>query len=370
MILLFLLFCLPTILVLLPAFTNFIWKLTVLITEYSHFYIILIIGTLFFYHDSQFSIAILIAFLAVALLASIHYRAFLISNTLENSLNDAFSYNYQSQNRAYSIPKLFYNTVKLQSPITITYDEINELKLQLYQNKSTKRQPCVIVVHGGAWDSGNYEQLPELNTILANENITVAAINYRLAPNYKFPAPIEDLTKAVAFLKTNSKNFNINPDNIFLLGRSAGGQISLCTGCILGKEAIKGIIAYYTPADLVWGYAAPGNPWILDSRKVLENYLGGTYNEVPENYTNATASNIVSYNTPPVLMIHGKRDEMVAYDHNTRLIKHLKKWEIPHFLVTLPWATHGGDYNILGPMGQISSFATLHFIKGLCNKQN
>jgi acetyl esterase/lipase len=59
----------------------------------------------------------------------------------------------------------------------------------------------VVVIHGGGWDTGNRRQLPELNSWLARAGYAVASLDYRLAPEHAYPAPVEDVRDAIAFLK-------------------------------------------------------------------------------------------------------------------------------------------------------------------------
>ena len=87
--------------------------------------------------------------------------------------------------------------------------------------------PLVIVVHGGSWESGDNKQLPELNSYLAHKGFNVAAITYRLAPQYKSPAPSEDVHDAIQYFIQHAARYKIDTNNIVLLGRSAGGQIVL-----------------------------------------------------------------------------------------------------------------------------------------------
>jgi len=52
----------------------------------------------------------------------------------------------------------------------------------------------------------------------------------------------------------------------------------------LHDKSIKGVIDFYGPADMVWGYAIRSNPLIMDSRKVMEDYIGGPYAKIPQKY--------------------------------------------------------------------------------------
>jgi acetyl esterase/lipase len=144
--------------------------------------------------------------------------------------------------------------------------------------------PCIIVVHGGSWSSGDSKQLPELNSFLAAKGFNVAAINYRMAPKYQTPAPVEDIKQALAYLTKHAGELHIDTNKFVLLGRSAGAQIALLAAYTLHDKRIKGVIDFYGPADMVWGYSIPSNPLIMDSRKVMERYIGGSYKQVPAKY--------------------------------------------------------------------------------------
>src|SRR5690606_151850 len=116
-------------------------------------------------------------------------------------------------------------------------------------------RPCVVVIHGGSWAGGNNKQLPELNSYLAISGYNVISINYRLVPLTTYPAPIEDVAAAIRFLKMNADNLRLDTSRIVLLGRSAGGQIALDAAYSIPDPSIKGVISYYGPTDMVWGYS-------------------------------------------------------------------------------------------------------------------
>lgn len=232
--------------------------------------------------------------------------------------------------------------------------------------RSSKR-PCIIVIHGGSWSSGDARQLPGLNSVLAPEGYNVAAINYRLAPRYRSPAPVEDVAAALTYLRLHADALCIDTTGFVLLGRSAGAQIALLAAYTLPPattgNGIKGVISYYGPADMVWGYSLPASPLVMDSRKVMRDYLGGPYDKVPGNYAASSPIEFAVSRAVPTLIIHGKNDVLVAYEHSTRLSKKLEASGVPHFLLTLPWATHGCDYILNGPSGQLSTYSVEAFLR-------
>jgi acetyl esterase/lipase len=357
-----------------PAPTNLLWRVSVGVTEYGHIMAVLIVIPFLFIPwwssvTGKVSFAIIV-FASILALTPV-LRALQVAEKLPSELSSVFG-SVDIQSSPLSFKKLFFGNehskVKWE---TVKYATTGhtDLFLDLYKDPSLSGpSPCIIVVHGGAWEGGDSRQLPDLNHYLASKGYIVAAINYRLAPKHHAPAASDDVKNAIAYLKSKAEKFGIDPHCLVVLGRSAGGQVALMAAYTLHDPDIKGAIAFYTPADMVWGYAMPGNPWILDSRKVLENYLGGTYQQVPQNYHQATCLEYVGKNTPPTLMIHGLKDEMVAYEHNVRLKKVLDPAGIKSTIVTLPWATHGCDYNFSGPGGQLSTYAVEYFLKAVCKK--
>jgi dipeptidyl aminopeptidase/acylaminoacyl peptidase len=113
---------------------------------------------------------------------------------------------------------------------------------------------------------------------------------------------------------------------------------------------------------MVWGAQNPANPWVFNSGKVLEDYIGGTYEALPREYASASPLNYVSSKVPPTLLLHGENDVLVAYEHSRRLAAKLKDHGVPHYVLTLPWATHGFDYNLYGPGGQLSTYCVEKFL--------
>jgi acetyl esterase/lipase len=104
---------------------------------------------------------------------------------------------------------------------------------------------------------------------------------------------------------------------------------------------------------------------VLNTEQVFKDYLGGLIDEVPEKYHEASSTDFVNPTSPPTLLIHGPNDPLVSYDHSVRLSKKLTENQVAHYFLNLPWATHGCDYNINGPSGQISTYAIERFINSV-----
>ncbi|MEY5009734.1 MAG: hypothetical protein RLZZ253_873, partial [Verrucomicrobiota bacterium] len=131
----------------------------------------------------------------------------------------------------------------------------------------------------------------------------------------------------------------------------------------LGHPAIRGVIAFYAPADLFFARQFARSDDVLNSLKLLRDYLGGDPEQVPEAYRSSSAIGLATPKSPPTLLLHGTRDELVWVLQSRRLHAHLQKIGAQSHFLELPWATHAFDFNPHGPGGQISTWAVEGFLR-------
>ncbi|MDT3401794.1 alpha/beta hydrolase [Mucilaginibacter terrae] len=366
LIFLFLLF-LASLLMLISAPAYYLWLLAVMVGEYGLLFIAatLVILTSGGLIKSKYNIVgTFTGILALGMFMSPIIRAYLISRQLPSNIEKELNLQTDHRVEPFTFSKLFQKDATLNYK-TFTYANYPDISLTLdfYAAQTKVKRPCVIVIHGGSWSSGDSQQLPELNTVLAGKGYQVASINYRLAPKWHNPAPVEDVRAALIYLKKHADELRIDTNNFVLVGRSAGAQIALLAAYTLKEPGIKGVIDFYGPADMVWGYSLPAPKLVMDSRRVMANYLGGYYPQVPQNYKASSPVEFVNAQTVPTLIIHGANDPLVAYDHSRRLSDKLQQYHIPHYWLKLPWATHGFDHHLNGPGGQLSTYAVERFLE-------
>ncbi len=351
--------------------TNFLWKVSILITEFSWIPLLLtliLVGVAYYFYPKAYWLQGIYA-IAFFLFVLPVYRAYVQSSDLQKEIEAEFG--TKTGENPMKKPYSFWSSFGLGGEKQIfevrPYQTIDgkEYKLHFYQAKTNEAAPLVIVIHGGSWAAGDANQIPELNAYLSNRGIHVASINYRFAPKYNYPAPVEDVKAALESIKSLAKSRNLPISKIILLGRSAGGQIALQAGYGDLKNEIDGIVAFYAPADMLWGAKQITNDWVLDVDKVMKDYIGCSVRENEAPYVAASAPPLVNESTPPTLLIHGKIDAMVSHEHSVRLMKALKKHHVKSYLIELSSATHGCDFNFNGPSGQISTFAIERFIANL-----
>lgn len=301
------------------------------------------------------------AVVAMALLAVPTIQAWRVGRELPRRLEVAFG-KHDVERAAFSVAGYFGRDEAVVGIETLQVEAGLPLDFYRAVRKDGRAAPCVVMIHGGGWDSGNRTQLPELNHWLARRGYAVAAISYRLAPEHRWPAQRDDVMAAIAWLKVRSAELGIDAARLVLLGRSAGGQIAQVVGYTANDPAIRGVVALYAPSDLVFGYVNTHENDMLKSPALMRKFLGGTPESARAAYESASGLNFVSKRSPPTLLLHGRNDPVSWHRHSERLDARLAESGVPRVYLELPWATHAFDYNLHGPGGQLTTFAVEWFL--------
>ena len=135
--------------------------------------------------------------------------------------------------------ELISNLVYAQPPI---YGYKNKaLEMDVIKPVTKEPLPAVLFVPGGGFISSNKTKFLQPRMDIAQAGYVVAAIEYRVAPEVKFPDPLIDVKSAVRFLRANADRLGIDPAKIAIMGNSAGGYLAAMTGTTNGvKEFDQG----------------------------------------------------------------------------------------------------------------------------------
>jgi acetyl esterase/lipase len=108
----------------------------------------------------------------------------------------------------------------------VTYCNSQKLDLYIPRDAGMHPLPLAIYVHGGGMTSGDKSDLsPVILDTLAAGGFAVASVDYRLAPQFRYPAQIEDVDCAIRYLRTKAVLYGLNGQEIFAFGTSVGGQL-------------------------------------------------------------------------------------------------------------------------------------------------
>lgn len=253
-------------------------------------------------------------------------------------------------------------------PQTITFATVDgqPLQLDVYRPATPMpaAQPALVVVHGGSWSGGDKSDFPQWNSWLLQQGYTVFDVQYRLTPQPNWQTATGDVKCAVGWVRQHADEYNVDPQRIGLLGRSAGAHLALLAGytsddqalppsCDVGDTSVRLVVDFYGPTDLEWGYNVTADANGENGSPATQSFLGGTPRTVPAAYTIGSPVSHVGPATPPTLLLHGGRDQLVSQRHSEMLVDRLQAADVPYETVYLPYGQHGFDYNFNGWSGQI-----------------
>ena len=221
------------------------------------------------------------------------------------------------------------------------------LTMDYYAPKGPGPHPVVIIIHGGGFIGGTSKNGSEAYcaAFLAPAGYAVFSINYRLAPKFPYPAMIEDVERAVRFIRHNAKRWDADPRRVALVGGSAGGYLSNIVG-IRQKGGIKGakdpvdrvsakvqaVVSLFAPSDFRGAHPSDN----------LRSLLAPLIEKEGEERALAEASPVmhITGDEPPFLLIHGDKDESVPLVQSTHLQAALKNAGVRCDLIIIPNGPH------------------------------
>ncbi|MFM9871961.1 MAG: alpha/beta hydrolase [Fimbriimonadaceae bacterium] len=199
--------------------------------------------------------------------------------------------------------------------------------LDLFVPEGTGPNPTLLLIHGGGWISGEKETFHDEARYFASQGIASACIGYRLAPLNPFPAASDDVLHAVAFLRKNAKQYNLDPNTLVSFGNSAGGHLS----CIAGLQRT---LSNGDPAENVNASVAicpitdirnPDQTQYPISMSFLEQFMDCSFAESPEKYSVASPMTHIHEKAPPFLIFHGEADDIVPPEQSKNLYINLQQ---------------------------------------------
>lgn len=224
---------------------------------------------------------------------------------------------------------------------------------------SDKKYPAILHVQGSAWKKQDVYKRVGVMEDFAKKGFVTAILQYRESEIAPFPAPVEDAKTGIRFLRKNAERFNIDPENIFLMGDSSGGNTAFITAFTAGMDCmdtdvykeysckVNAVVDLYgvSCVKIKEDFPTTPNQGEPDSPEGLE--IGGkNVYEYPELSDKITCMNYVKKElpSPPVLMMHGAADDTVAPNQSIQLYKKLKEEDKDAAFYLVEGADHGHPY--------------------------
>ena len=224
-----------------------------------------------------------------------------------------------------------------------------ELRLDAYLPSGQGPHPALLLVHGGGWKRGKRRDMGPIAERLAGRGYACFAPDYRLAPEHRFPAQLEDCAAALRFVRVEAGRFEVDPTRVGGLGLSAGAHLVELLGVLDERaepEATEPLRRASTRLQAVVGFFGPS---LLTRTKELdfdtrspEGFLPEVDGVTPDEvFRDASPVSFVSADDPPFLLLHGDADPVVPLGHSRLLETKLRAAGVPCELRVIPGGGHG-----------------------------
>lgn len=214
--------------------------------------------------------------------------------------------------------------------------------------------PAAILVHGGGFDSGNRatNMAPTFQP-LAGAGFAWFSIDYRMAPEFRFPQAKEDMDAAIKWVKANAEEYRVDVSKIVISGESAGGYlVNYAATHETPETRVAAVVDFYGPTDYekiarqradyparfnmasINGHKAKGGSiWFFQ----VDGYDEASYAKLRE----ISPLRAVHRGMPPFLEIHGTRDDQVPYEQSTMMCDAMHQAGAVCDIVTVEAGGHG-----------------------------
>jgi acetyl esterase/lipase len=234
-------------------------------------------------------------------------------------------------------------SVSLQQDVEYGIQGGEKLLLDIYQpgEPSSKPRLAIVLIHGGGWTSFDKGTMRGMGNFLTRSGFVAVSVDYRLlqGTDDRWPAQLDDVQRAVRWLRANGTKYNIDASHIGAFGHSAGAQLA----ALLGMEDTRDnsdltLAKYSSRVQAVVDVSGPSNfltSHDADGEAMLGNLFGGDSTKLADVWRNASPVFHVDRSDAPFLIIHGTRDQEVPIAQSQELYDKLHQAGVPVSLVTV-----------------------------------
>ncbi|MEQ8553676.1 MAG: alpha/beta hydrolase [Cyclobacteriaceae bacterium] len=180
---------------------------------------------------------------------------------------------------------------------------------------------------------------------------TLFSVNHRAVPRFTYPAAVEDVQRAVRFIRFHAEDYGIDPDRIGAVGGSSGGHLVSMLGVLEGDEVLDDDTPINKVSAKVQCVIARAAPTDFTSGGVGEHFINVRGRDISDPRTKeykianeASPISHISSDDPPFLLVHGEKDDIVPIELSEKMAEKLKSANIPVKLIRVAGAGHGPGY--------------------------
>lgn len=263
---------------------------------------------------------------------------------LISTLSALFTFSASSQEKtAQGPPAPQPATVSGAFEENVVYATVNgtALHLDVYEpsDRGSQTRPGIVLIHGGTWMSFDKSTMSGMGRFLSRSGFVAFAVDYRLfkasekGGENRWPAQLDDVQRAVRWVRANAAKYGVNPDHIGAFGHSSGAQLAALLGMEVTRDNSDPALAKYSskvqavvdvsgPTDFTTDHDGDGDA-------LLTKFLGGDEATHPDLWKDASPVFHVAKDNAPFLIIHGTKDEEVRISQAQELYDKLHAAGVP-----------------------------------------
>lgn len=242
------------------------------------------------------------------------------------------------------------------------------LTMDVFTPKKDANGAGVVMCVSGGWFSSKVSINPAFFSEALNRGYTVFAVVHGSQPKFSIPECVDDMHRAIRYIRANAKTYGVDPDRLGITGGSAGGHLSLMMGCTgrdgdpkapdpidRGSSRVQAVACFFPPTDFLnygkEGEIALGNGTLKNFRAPFEfmelDPKTRAFNLITDEAKRKEIGKQISpvyhvtEKTAPTLLIHGDADKLVPIQQSELMIEKLKAAEVPCELVVKKGGDHG-----------------------------
>ena len=211
------------------------------------------------------------------------------------------------------------------------------LLLDVYQpgESASGLRSAVILIHGGGWTNFDKGNMRSMGMFLARCDFVAFSVDYRLFRGTEnlWPAQLDDVQRAVRWIRANAAKYHVDPDRIGAFGHSAGAQLAALLGMESTRDNSDPALAKYSstvqavvdvsgPVDFTTHRDSEGDAF-------LAKFFGGDYAHNAQVWRDASPVLRVSRHASPFLIVHGTQDDEVPLSQSQELADKLTEAGVP-----------------------------------------
>jgi len=235
-------------------------------------------------------------------------------------------------------PRADFGATRVEENVPFTSVNGSELRLDIYEpaaDRGTDARPAVLLIHGGAWTAFDKSTMRGMGQFLARKGFVAFSVDYRLfdGKNNRWPAQLDDVQRAVRWVRAHASKYNIDPDRIGAFGHSAGAQLA----ALLGMEDTRdnsdfALAKYSSRVQAVVDVSGPTDFTAQDDPErdvFLTSFLGVDYKTHPDVWRGASPVFHAEKKDAAFLIVHGTKDDEVPIAQAQELYDKLHAAGVP-----------------------------------------